>query len=105
MTLEEFIEEKYGGIQQFSRVIGISYTAVWNLVSKGVGVTSFKNAIIISNALEISLEELAGYTDIEPSIKTTQEFLSEPERNLLLFYRQNPDKRWALDKLTSPSET
>lgn len=99
LNLEDLINGKYGGLQKFSRAIGISYTTCWNFISKGIGVTSFKNAIIISNALGISLEELAEYSNAEVSIKTTHEFLSEPEKDLVLFYRQNPDKRWAFDKL------
>ena len=103
LNLETLINKKYDSLQKFSRAIGISYKTCWNFISKGIGVTSFKNAIIISNALNISLEELAEYSDEEASVKTSHEFLSEHEKDLVLFYRQNPDKRWAFDKLVVSS--
>lgn len=68
MTREKILEglmiNKYGSVLNFSKEIGIPYTTIKSMLTRGIGKTGIDKIIVICNALNISPNTLAEFEQI-----------------------------------------
>ena len=57
--LKDLIADKYGSMLQFASVVGIPYTTIASILTRGIHKASIDNVISICKALQISADELA----------------------------------------------
>ncbi len=88
--LKALILKRFKSVRAFSAAIGIPYSTINNIFSRGVGGTGISTAIPLCRALDIDVDALAD-EEIKPKNHLTDS-LSPYEQKLLRAYRNFNDE-------------
>lgn len=99
--LEKFILTKYKSIMQFAKEVGIPYTTVKGMFTRGIWGASVQNVTKICDKLEIEVDGLIQGKIVE---KYKSYNLSIHEQKVITAYRQHPKMQDAVDRLLGIEE-
>lgn len=96
MTREQYIKylikNQYPNMKEFAHTIDMPYSTLLSIVNGSIGGAAIDNVIKICKGLSISISELQENS-------TTELYLTDSEKELILKYRENPAMQQAINKL------